>query len=461
LALSRQGHLVYDADLTGRPVSSTSSSYPESAFGHMGDTIRLGYQAALVSLHSPTYGRLWLSNHLHPGDTVSVTQAKALAMAAEARTNVRPLRRPELVAARLATVESALCQFQDKVIDSEEQFSAAQANQRDTQNQLREANFWLATYTREYAAENRQPTAHCKLTRAKRKVATYQARLPRSQQQLVVAKCRLERDQRRYQDRAEQLDQLRTHHQQLLTDNAHNPRPVRIILRIDAGFASQENIEWLIEMGYEIFTKDRGTKAKEMLTASLTPDTAWHTVGRNASMTTVPSTTLNGTFTYPLNVALLRYHIRDTVRHSLLLHYGDDDVASDPDGWFHRYNGRQTIEAGIKEGKSVFQMHHLKVRSPQALRLQEHLACFAANFVRFAAQWLTQQQTETIPFDTTSVKHMVQVCAHTSAWVWRTGDAWLLKFTDHSLFAGRLLRIGNGPIQLPLPLLHSFQFCHF
>ena len=55
---------------------------------------------------------------------------------------------------------------------------------------------------------------------------------------------------------------------------------------------------------------------------------------------------------------------------------------------------RDAIEAGIKEGKNVFQMHHLKVRSPQALLLQEHFACFAANFVRFAAHWLAERQAE-------------------------------------------------------------------
>ena len=78
LALAKADELVYDADLTGRPVSSTSISYPNTAFGHMGDTIDLGYQAALVSIHSPTYGRLWLANELHPGDTVSMTRTEAL-----------------------------------------------------------------------------------------------------------------------------------------------------------------------------------------------------------------------------------------------------------------------------------------------------------------------------------------------------------------------------------------------
>lgn len=98
LALEQVGELVYDADLTGRPVSSTSSSYPNTAFGHMGDTIELGYQAALVSLHSPTYGRLWLANELHPGDTVSMTLTQALVKAAEKRIGRRPQRRTELLA---------------------------------------------------------------------------------------------------------------------------------------------------------------------------------------------------------------------------------------------------------------------------------------------------------------------------------------------------------------------------
>ena len=56
-ALAMGGMLVYDADLTGRPVSSTSTTYPAAAFGYMGDGVSLGYQAALVSMHSPTYGR--------------------------------------------------------------------------------------------------------------------------------------------------------------------------------------------------------------------------------------------------------------------------------------------------------------------------------------------------------------------------------------------------------------------
>lgn len=61
-ALEIDGELIYDADLTGRCVSSTSTTYPHTAFGYMGDMIQLGYQAALVSLHSPSFG--WPMNFI-------------------------------------------------------------------------------------------------------------------------------------------------------------------------------------------------------------------------------------------------------------------------------------------------------------------------------------------------------------------------------------------------------------
>jgi hypothetical protein len=42
--LRSQGRRIqYDGDLTGIPVSNTSKTYPNAAFGHMDDEIRLGY----------------------------------------------------------------------------------------------------------------------------------------------------------------------------------------------------------------------------------------------------------------------------------------------------------------------------------------------------------------------------------------------------------------------------------
>ena len=76
VALLHDGYLVWDGNLTGRRVSFTSTTYPDAAFGWQGDEVGLGYQAALICMESPTYGRLWLEGFHHPGDTVSVECVK-------------------------------------------------------------------------------------------------------------------------------------------------------------------------------------------------------------------------------------------------------------------------------------------------------------------------------------------------------------------------------------------------
>lgn len=44
LSLQEKGVLVYDGDLSGRPVSSTSTTYQGAAFGWMDDAVPPGYQ---------------------------------------------------------------------------------------------------------------------------------------------------------------------------------------------------------------------------------------------------------------------------------------------------------------------------------------------------------------------------------------------------------------------------------
>lgn len=459
-ALATTGCLVYDGDLTGRPVSSTSTTYPDTAFGYMGDTISLGYQAALVSLHSPTYGRLWLVNQLHPGDVVGMSQLQAMVRATEKRTGRRPQRRTELVSQRLAQAEAARQLAHEVVDQSSDKLRTAQAKAHDAALELRQWQQEENALSVEYQQHNRQPTPHCQLTRARRKVATYTRRVPRCQQTVGLAERRLQRHDAQLEEATQLVNQLQPHDEQLLADNAANPHPIRAIFRLDAGFASRENIAWLIEMGYEVYTKSRSATVRETLTAQVTAETTWTRVGGNACLTAWPATTVQEHFIYPLDVALAHYQTGETTRRSVLLHCGQTNVTADLTGWFQTYNGRQTIEAGIKEGKNVFQMHHLKVRSPHALLLQEHFACFAANFVRLAAHWLlSQQPASALPVQ--SVKQMVQVGAHTSAWVLRQGDVWLLRFTEQSLYAGHHLHFGNGNYQLPLPLFHSVHFQHF
>ncbi len=103
--LKQSGRLVLDGDLTGRPVINTSTSYPGVADSYMGDGLHLGYEAAMVSMYSPTYGRFWLSVVNHSGSNVSSKQAEALVQAAETRKGMRPMRRADLLSKHICALE--------------------------------------------------------------------------------------------------------------------------------------------------------------------------------------------------------------------------------------------------------------------------------------------------------------------------------------------------------------------
>jgi hypothetical protein len=112
--------------------------------------------------------------------------------------------------------------------------------------------------------------------------------------------------------------------------------------------------------------------------------------------------------------------------------------------WFAHYNGRQTIEAGIKEGKRVFQLHRIKVRSEPAIYLQECMVVFAANFIRWATHWLSKQAApslNSLDVRKLGIKRQVQVGAHVSAQVVQDSHGKLLKFSKHSVFAGQVLKL--------------------
>jgi hypothetical protein len=253
---------------------------------------------------------------------------------------------------------------------------------------------------------------------------------------------------------------LRQRLEQFEQENATNAFPIRAIFRLDAGFSSRENLAWLIEMGYEVYTRPYGNWLLTRL-KQLAREQTWLRVGSNAELITWKQMQLKD-FPYPLDLALQRFHTGEKLKHTLLLHFGTDAVTDDPAGWFTFYNARQTIEAGIKEGKGTFAMRYLKIRSGPALYLQEQFGRFAANFVRLSAHWAAEQcpQIPTGWEDPISpkVKQQVKVGAHTSAWVSWQEQGCLVRFTDHSVFAGRSLSVSKPvAIQLALPFAQKIH----
>jgi len=458
LLVSQGQRICYDGDLTGLPVSNTSRTYPNAAFGHMDDEIRLGYQAALVSLESPTYGRLWLSIAHHPGDTVSCTQAEALVLAAEARTGLHPRRRTELLRDRMRAFEQPMAQTVERLETQKRLVQRACERLTQAEGQTQERQRQLDELESQYQAKNRQERPTSRLALARKRLQASAKRLKSRQKAWREAQRRLDKTTVRW---GQQLSELTSLYQRLTRfeqDNAEDPEPVEAEFRLDAGFGSYENVALLIEMGYEVYTKPHSHRVVTYLRQQVDDQTAWVRVGANAELIAWTQILLKGC-PYPLDVALERFYTGKTRKHSALLHFGSDPVTHNPPAWFAHYNGRQTIEAGIKESKQVFCLHHIKVRSEPAIYLQECCVIFAANFIRWASLWLADQAQpaeNTLNVRKLGVKRQVQVAAHVSAQVIRNSEGRLLKFSEHSAFAGKVLRLpGSG---FPPPDRPKFWF---
>jgi hypothetical protein len=438
--------LRIDGDLTGLPVSNTSRTYPNAAYGHMDDEIRLGYQAGVVSLISPTYGRVWLSATHHPGDTVSSTQAEGLVLEAERRIEQRPKRRTDLLQKRIEGLEPHLQQIQQRLEAQQKTIQRAQERLDETCQQIQDQQIQMEALEKHYQDRRRKERPTSQLAKARQHIQVLVRRLKRRENARLSANPLLVKTQAQWKDAQAERACLQERLKRFEQDNATNLEPVEAECRLDAGFGSYQNVALLIEMGYEVYTKSPSQQLTDSLKRQIDASTAYTRVGANAEMLAWPKRLLTHC-PYPIDVALERFYTGSTLKHSTLLHYGIDPVVQDLPAWFNHYNGRQIIEAGIKEGKQVFYLHKIKVRSEPAIYLQECCVLFAANFIRWASHWLTEQAQpvkHALDVRKLGIKRQVQVAAHVSAQVIRNSEGRLLRFSSHSAFAGKVLQLPGG-----------------
>ena len=412
---------------------------------HMDDDIRLGYQAGVVSLQSPTYGRLWLSVAHHPGDTVSCMQAEALVLAAEARLQLRPRRRTELLRQRIHAFEQQVAQTDERL--ERQQQAVKQAKQRlaETEQQVQAYQQQVAELEQDYQSRKLQERPTSRLAQARSRLHAVVKRTSSRASACKQAQRRLDKTTTKLRHQQAELAALDERLLRFEQENAANSEPVEAEVRLDAGFGTYENVALLIEMGYDLYTKPHSHKSVASLKQQVDDSTAWTRVGANAELVAWPTLQLKHC-PYPLDVALERFYTGHTPKHSALLHFGSQPVTEQLPGWFAQYNGRQTIEAGIKESKQVFYLHHLKVRSEPAIALQEAFVLFAANFIRWAAHWLQAQAQpveNALNMRKLGVKRQVQVAAHVSAQVIQDSGGKCLQFTKQSAFAGQVLRVAG------------------
>jgi len=439
--LLRRGQpLIYDLDLTGQPVSSTSTTYPDAAFGWMNDQVQLGYQLARVSLSPHAGERVWLAGFHHPGNTLSSNCLRELISAAEAQTGVRPRRRVELVRQRIEQQQAILARWQ--------RLAQQQRDQRD---------HLCATHTRligqMYHAEQIQngPISRAKQARLRQQLKGWRKRLPKVVAQLAQAERLLATHQTSVQECETRLSDLRAWLTQLEADNQANPNPPDPVeVRMDAGFTSGEHLTWLLEMGYLPNTKAHNGQTASALLAQLPRQPDWRKVGENAEMVLVGEYQMHDC-PYPLTAAIERFKVGRAFKYATLVRYGPAPKLKD---WFAHYNARQTIEAGNKEMKGTFHVQHLMSRTPAGIRLQVLFTGLAANVVRWCQPWLkacAAAPTPNVTRTLNSPKALVRVAANSAALVQQTDHGTSVLFSPSSALPGAAFTLRGIPaIQLPL-----------
>jgi hypothetical protein len=455
-AIKQRGQLIVDVDLTGREVSPTSIDYPDADFGWMDDEVSKGYQAAVTSLVCERWRRLMLTLQRYAGRSLSADCLQAAVKEVEEVLGVRPRRRVELVQARRQEVVAHMDRLQARLDRNRQAEERLWARIREARAEAQVYQREVAHLEAEYQAQGRQERPHSRLAKMRRKLASAQKREARAWRDLKQVQRRIANQQRKmtvWQDTLLALDEWLAY---LDADNRATPNPVSIVLRIDAGFSTGPNLAWLIEMGYTVLTKAHHSGTAHSLRRRLPAQPDWTRVGRNAEAVAMGDYYQNDC-PYPLQAMLVRYHLPDETRYTTLFYYDEAPPPALP-AWFAGYNGRQTIEAGIKEGKAVFTLKRHLVRSPVGMQLQEQFALFAANFVRWAAAWvkdMLRQANANFVAALGQVKTLVRIVSHVRArWV-RNALGNTLIFDEAGPFAGTMVRLtGQLAVQLTLPLFN-------
>jgi hypothetical protein len=334
--------LWLDVDLVGRSVSPTSTSYPDADFGWMDDGVAKGYQTALTSLAGGSSGRILLSSQRYPGRTHSAACLHAAICAAEQVVGGHPQRRTDLVQTRLDALAADRARAEDR--------QQALATQQQTLDAAITAAVAAQAAVTRLEADPvplaRADRPHRRLSRAHSRVSTQVRRQERLQQRLATLAVRQHRADQQVAILCQQEAALQAWHDQLATENTGLIAPLPLVVRVDAGFSTDDNLTWLIAMGYAVVTKVHNGQTTTRMRRSIAADVAWDAVGRNAEAVPWAAQRV-ATCPYPLEALVVRYHLPDRTRYTTLLSYGRADMTAPQ--WFQQYNARQVIEAGIKE----------------------------------------------------------------------------------------------------------------
>jgi hypothetical protein len=456
--LCRQECLTLCGDLTGRPVSAYSTTYPpDTVFGYMANQLQKGHQAALVTLKGLDH-RVHVVAFHHAGDTVSGPCLREMVNAAEARLGCRPQRRTELLRGRIAALEARIVQKEHRIGTQHTLIREQIERQVRLGDQLRALQPQLAELQVRY--RGKRVRVNSQLAQAQQRQAGWERQLQSALDQESQARRVLEQHRQRVAALTAERDALLNWLAQLEVDNATCPSPVRVRWLLDGGFGDAANVTYLIEMGYDVYTLAHGGKTAQALLKKVPNQALWIPVGPRTQVLDTDCRQF-GNCPYPVRLTLLRWSVGDTLHYSTLVSFSTAQELPTAE-LFPTYHERQDVEAGIKQGKGTFSFTKLHVRSSAGIRLLGQFALvFWPNFVHWATAWLADQvraETKCFAQVLEEVRTQVRTAANTPAIVLTNATGQTVEFAANGPYAGVQIRL-DGPFayQFPMPLFQTWD----
>ena len=294
----------------------------------MDDEVRLGYQAAVVSLGSPTLARGRLSVKPHPGNLLS---CQILADLIQALKRIPVCGRkdvPICSAQRLQAASEQLTKNTQELAQRQQRLAAIQAELPVCCECWQSSELVVTALAADFQARGRAEKPYGALAKARRRARHWQGRYERQMQELVRTRKLIQRQHLEIVRLQTHVAQLQARRRRFEGENASNIAPVQAVFRLDAGFATWDNVALLIELGYEVYSRPYNQKVKAALLRRTGPASTWMRVGDNAEMIAWPRQQLKGC-PYPVDIALERFYTGKTLRYGVLLHFGTDRVTAD------------------------------------------------------------------------------------------------------------------------------------
>ena len=421
--------MIWDCDLTGLEVSEYSQTYPQSSFGHMNNnTLGKGYQLpylVLTGLDSKTV----LSAELLAGNRNSVSCLKETIRLGEQYLGI-PQRRPHFLNGTLQDLKDQERSIRRHLANAQHKLEKESLSQQLLPEKI---TLWK-NELKKWSCSKKPFSNYQKL---KRRIAAKEKTVTRSHHRLL----KLEETVKRYQERLQEIARKSLSWQkckeQFETDTKTHEPFTSVILRHDGGFASQENLIWEAASGYYFITKGYNSlstqpfierKAGEGVPLN-SVSVGWFF--KNETIQVLPML---------VDVLLIEQTAAKSPKHSLIIAYLPFHLP--PRELFSVYNARNTVEASIKEGKSVFGLHQFKVRSEYGIKVQQLFVNFAQNFIRWFQRWAFQK-TDAEFFNNIGVKEIVKTAANTMAQIGYDKSAMTLTFHEFSCYAGQKLSFEN------------------